>query len=112
MSDEAMWARRVLEWKSSGQTSEAYCEGKAYTAGGLRQWAYRQRQEGRRKADRPALRIARMLRVPARPVASGPAVGAAELVVEIGAARVTVRAGCDGVTLATVLEILAARGAQ
>src|SRR2546423_1253593 len=41
--DETMakWAERVAEWKAGGLTSAAYCEGKVFTAGGLRLWAHR-----------------------------------------------------------------------
>jgi hypothetical protein len=36
MSDTESWEGRVAEWKASGLSATAYCEGKPFTAGGLR----------------------------------------------------------------------------
>ncbi len=115
MADQEAWAQRVSEWKSSGLTSAAYCDGKPFTAGGLRHWAHRL---SRGRQQEQAVRLARVVRVSAprrssrepSPVAAG----SEALVVEIGAARVAVRPGFDRATLVAVLEVLAAgtRGAQ
>jgi len=109
MPDQEKWVRRVSEWRSSGLTSTAYCEGKPFTAGGLRYWAH-QLSRGP-QAGEASVRMARVVRVPSsRPpsressaLARGPEV----LVVELGAARVAVRPGFDRETLAAVLEVLA-----
>ena len=125
MTNTGIWEKRVSEWRASGLTSSAYSEGKSFTAGGLRHWAHRVRQQRGRKAGEAAVRIGRVVRAPApaclaeRP--AGPeVVGAGErvtsaaaseaLVVELGAARVMVRPGFNQATLAAVLEVLAARG--
>ncbi len=116
-ADTAKWRRRVQEWRASGLSSTAFSEGEPFSAGGLRHWAHRLRQQQAAKAARP-VRIARVVSVPAAPLAEtrepapGVAVAAAEaaLVVEVGAARVAVRPGFDRVTLAAVLEVLASRG--
>jgi hypothetical protein len=103
-----MWARRVAEWKASGLSSPTFCEGKPFTAGGLRHWSHRLRREGQR---RPAsVRMARLVRfstLKSAPAESGTGT-APDLVIAIGAARVAVRRGVDRGTLATVVDVLAA----
>jgi hypothetical protein len=108
MADEETWARRVTEWKASGLSSPAFCEGKPFSAGGLRHMAHRL-GHGRRQ-DRPSVRVARVVRVPEPSSLHGErsSAGAApELVLDIGAARIAVRPGFDRATLAAVLEVLA-----
>jgi hypothetical protein len=114
-----VWAARVAEWRASGQTSTGYCEGKPFTAGGLRHWAYRLCKGAQRQPQSPPIRVARVLRRPAvssdsrRPsagVAAGPTPTPEPLVVECGAMRVAVRPGFDRATLAAVLEVIAVRG--
>lgn len=124
MTNRETWAERVAEWKASGRTSTAYSEGKSFTAGGLRHWAYRLRTEKPPKPATPLLRIARVVRRPAsraevaRQVPApryaqeaatlGP--GPEALVVECGAMRVAVRPGFDRGTLAAVLDVMATLG--
>ncbi len=109
MADREAWAKRVAEWKSSGLTSRAFCQGKDFTPGGLRHMAHR--LGGSERRGRPSVRIARVVRLsgerpsrvetPQRPEV--PAV-----VVEFGMARVLVKPGADRATLATVVEVLTA----
>jgi transposase len=116
MTDAETWARRVEEWRASGQSSVAYCEGKPFTAGGLRNWAHRLRAQAPR-AERPQVRIGRVLvreavaSAPGSPEGPGEASGGAPsadpaLVVECGDARVLVRPGFDRASFAAVLGIL------
>ena len=107
---EKRWAERVAEWRASGQTSTEFCEGRGFTAGGLRHWAYRLRKGGAKTtalARSPAIRMLRVERVTNATASSTP-VGAAALTIELGAARLAVPAGFDGATLRTVLEVLVA----
>lgn len=102
-----MWAKRVAEWKASGLTSESYCEGKPFTAGGLRHWSHRLRER-----EQPApVRMARVVRISELkspgPAGRTPSGVAPDLVVEIGTARIAVRPGFDRATLADVVEVLA-----
>jgi len=113
MDNRAIWAERIAEWKASGLTSEAYCEGKPFTAGGMRHWAYLLRQVTPRKPV--ALATVRMAKVV--PVVRAVPIVAARssqppeaLFVEVGDLRVAVRPGFDQATLAAVVEVLAARG--
>ena len=116
-ADTAKWRKRVREWQSSGLTSTAFSEGEPFSAGGLRHWAHRLRQQRAAKAAQ-SVRIARVVRVPAAALpethdaAAGAALAAAPaaLVAEVGAARVAVRSGFDRATLAAVLDVLASRG--
>jgi transposase len=36
---ESRWAARVEEWRASGKTAREFCEGKEFSAGGLRYWS-------------------------------------------------------------------------
>jgi hypothetical protein len=127
------WAARVAEWKSSGLTSTKYCEGRDFTPGGLRHWAYRLRMTAARtaapgRASAPAPRRAyrqekgaaktelvrqptvQVLRVQRVAVVKGAdrAPTALPLRITIGAAKLAVPAGFDGETLRTVLDVLVA----
>ena len=108
-----MWAERIADWKASGLTSVAYCEGKPFTAGGLRHSAYRLRQVTPRKPVALAeVRIAKVVSRPAPAVVAVPSRSPEALVVEVGDARIAVRPGFDRATLAAVVEVLAARGGR
>ncbi|MBI5548691.1 MAG: hypothetical protein HY901_32820 [Deltaproteobacteria bacterium] len=115
MEDTTIWLRRVDEWRASGLTSEKYCEGKSFTAGGLRNWAFKLGKV-KKRAPRPTVRLARVLRSPPRPAeewrpgASSCTSEGAMLFLECGRVRMAIRPGFDRVTLATVLELLDARG--
>lgn len=110
MTDREVWAERVAEWKASGLSSPAYCAGKDFTPGGLRYWAHRLAHGD---GARPRVRLAKVVpvrrrqRQEARPAPLG--VAPDLVVVEVGGARIAVRAGFDRATLAMVLdELLAA----
>ena len=106
---EKRWAERVAEWRASWLSSMEFCEGRGFTAGGLRHWAYRLRKAGAKTtllARRPVIRVLRVERVTDATASSAP-VGAS-LTIELGAARMAVPAGFDGATLRTVLEVLVA----
>jgi hypothetical protein len=105
MDNRAKWEERVAGWKASGFTSEAYCKGKPFTAGGLRHWAYRLRLDAR-----PAVRLARVVRRPAPRVEDAAPVPAAVLMLECCGMRVVVPPGFDRATLGAVLDVLASRG--
>jgi hypothetical protein len=119
----ALWSERVSEWRASGQSSTAFCKGKAFTAGGLRYWASRLKgAPPRSPSSKPEVRLARVLRTPAPvraeergrvPAAAGSAVTSEPtLVVEVHGARVSVRPGFDRATLAAVLDVLASQGGR
>ena len=106
----------MADWRASGLTSLRFCEGREFTAGGLRHWSHKLRH-GAVPAEKPVVRVARVLRASARttgapslapaPVASGVDV---PVVVELGGARVALQRGFDRETLAAVLDVLASRG--
>jgi hypothetical protein len=127
------WAARVAEWKASGLTSTKYCEGRDFTPGGLRHWAYRLRMTAARtgapgRASSPAPRRAcqretsaaktelvrqptvQVLRVDRMAVVKAADRGptAPALRITLGAAKLAVPAGYDGATLRTVLDVLVA----
>lgn len=122
------WAKRVAEWRESRLTSVQFSEGRGFSAGGLRHWAYRLAHGDRKRpkasptpTPKTSIRMARVLRAPksvALAVAEKSASTAVDaggsliepaLAIELGAARVLVRRGVDAVTLATVVDVLASR---
>lgn len=111
MADQETWAKRVAERKESGLSSPAFCEGKDFTAGGLRHWAYR--LEHGDPPRRPRVRLARVVRTRARAESRSPGGDRPpEIIVEIGGARILVWPGFDRETVAALVEVLAARIAR
>lgn len=99
---EAKWAERVREWKAGGQTAKEFAAGRDYRPSTLVYWASRLRTgtEQRKKRER-RIRIARVVRVPAPTDAA--------IVVAVGVARVSVRAGFDPDVLRQVVLALGDR---
>jgi hypothetical protein len=111
---ESKWAARVEEWRGSGKTAPAFCEGKEFTAGGLRYWASRlgggavgrrRVARGRRASKATAaskeVRLARVVRRPQRADSTE-----TPILIEVGDGRVGVRRGFDASSLRVVLDIL------
>jgi transposase len=97
MADARTWTKRVAEWRSSGQTADAFSAGRGFAPGTLRWWASRLE---RRKAG--------FIRV-VRDIAPTPERDAA-IEIEIGGVRVLVRAGFDRDALAKVLDVVRGGG--
>src|SRR5215831_14733922 len=95
------WAERVAAWRSSGQSSYEFCEGRAFTAGGLRHWAHRLKKGTAAKpsgpSSRPALRLVRLGRRPTSAASVTPAMDgpceSAGVSVHSGAVRIVVARG-------------------
>lgn len=100
---EAKWAERVREWKASGQTAKEFAAGRDFKASTLVYWAscLRTGGERRKKREKRGVRIARVVRV-------APATDGA-IVVAVGVARVSVRAGFDPEVLRQVVLALGER---
>lgn len=118
MASQATWARRVGEWRESGQTSEEFASGRDFSAGGLR-WAASKKRGGERTRKAPAVAVAKVVRSGAAAgamVRVVPAAGTRSsesdvvVVLEVGGARLGVRRGCDATTLAAVFEAMSRRG--
>ena len=134
---EQKWAERIDGWRESGLTSEQFSEGRAFSANGLRHWAYKLGKTKRRRpgVEAPEVRIVRVVRAAAEtpaatmvgttgaPAATAPAPTPAPMVaamsathvdsslgIEVGAVRVVVQPGFDRATLMAVLDVLAVRG--
>jgi hypothetical protein len=90
---EDVWAKRVETWRASGETADVFAQDKGFEGSTLRWWSSRL---GR--AVQPGfLRLV--------PKACAPQVDA-EVVVEVGHARVRVKAGFDVTLLAEVVAAL------
>ena len=100
----------MAEWRASGLTSEAFSADRGFTAGRLRQWAYRLGKTRKHARSAPVVRMARVVRVGSSPVP----VPASDvpILVEVGGVRVSLRAGFDRATLGAVLDLLGCRGAR
>lgn len=96
---ERQWAERVAEWRASGRSARAYCEGRDFNHRDLYRWGQRLKRAAPRRAPAGAVQ---MVRVESRKVTPPQAA----LTIELGATRVAVPAGYDGATLRTVLEAL------
>jgi transposase len=111
MANTETWRRRVAEWRSSGQTAEAFSSGKGYAAGTLFWWSSRLGRASPTvvsdmRGARSGVRLARVVRQattvsPREAVLSGVS---GEVVVELGAMRIIVRNGADAATVGAVLE--------
>ena len=102
----ATWARRVREWKTSGDTAAKFSEAGGFSEVGLRNWSYRLK----RAKDAPPSETVRMVRVE-RALGREKAAPRAEdqaviLSVEVGGARVAVTPGFDRATLAAIVDVL------
>ncbi len=96
-TNESLWAERVRAWRASGEPVAKFVQGRGYSASALRSWAQRL------GPTEPSPRFLRV--VPSKP-APGPAPGAPELVLEVGAVRVRLAPGFDPALLADVLRAL------
>lgn len=125
MTSATVWARRVREWRASGQSSEAFAAGKGFTGGGLRFWAHRLKLEdaGSRapaesrsrpkaapaKTRRKAVRVARVIRTsPGAPPVSARVDGS--IVFDFAGTRVAVQADYDRAALRDLLALLGEAG--
>jgi hypothetical protein len=95
MSDDGTWARRVAEWRASGEPATTFSGGRGFSSSALRYWAKRLERE------RPkTVALARLVR------ADGVGGDGREILIEIGRARVSVGRGFDRETLHAVVEVL------
>ena len=101
---ETKWAGRVAEWRESGQTATAFCEGKEFAAGGLRYWSSRLNRREPEKSPARSVRVARVIRT----VHATTTTVESTLVVEVGGARIQVRRGFDGQILRSIVDALGA----
>jgi len=86
------WAERIAAWRESGLTSEKFCEGRDFSANGLRHWAYKlgQTKQRRPKATVPIARVVRAAAAAptaAEAITSTPLAIDGSLTVEINGAR-------------------------
>ena len=115
----AKWAERIGEWRDSGKSAEEFTVGKDYGASGLR-WAASQlmaeketrptppsgpasrRQPPSEGADPPGAQPPRFMPVRMRKAQPD----GAEMIVEVGGARIRVTRGMDVVLLGDVVRAL------
>jgi hypothetical protein len=93
MTTEDTWAKRVEAWRASGETADAFAQGKGFEGSTLRWWSSR-------LGRAPTPQFLRLV-----PKARAVQVDAG-LVVEVGRARVCVKAGFDTKLLAEVVAAL------
>jgi len=105
MSDTVeTWKKRVASWRASGQTAEAFSEGRPWSPKTLRWWSSRLGREHARTP--PVIRVAQLVR-------SAPAERGAVVVEVLDArVRITVEAGAPAESVSAVLAILVPREAS
>lgn len=94
MADAKTWAKRVAEWRASGESAGSFAAGRGFAPSTLRWWASR--------FARDAGGLVRV--VTAAPVVARSRETAIEI--EIAGARVLVTAGFDRAALADVVAVL------
>src|SRR6266542_2215529 len=105
---QAKWAARVSEWRQSGKPAEEFAVGRGGEGSTLRYWSSRLKHGT--YAVPTETQPVRMVRVVRRSKLAAVATAEAGIVVEVGAARVTVRRGFDPLLLRELVESL--RGEQ
>jgi hypothetical protein len=90
---EEIWVKRIEAWRASGETADAFASGKGYEGSTLRWWSSR-------------LGRAEKLRFVQLVPKAGAAQVDAGVVVEVGHARIRVKAGFDTRLLAEVVAAL------
>ena len=102
------WRRRVASWRASGETAEKFSSGRGFSAGTLRWWSSRLGRDV--DPDPPVIRLAQLVRSPPAELRDR----RGGIVVELldARARITVEAGVDRDSFATVIEVLGMRGAR
>ena len=118
MADATTWAKRVREWKDSGQTAAEFCESRELNSGTLLWWSSKLKRAGAATTARATevMPLARLVRRAhddlAPPTRAASTVG---VEIQLGGAKVVVLPGADRATLGMVLEVLgdgARRGAR
>lgn len=116
MANATEWTKRVEAWRAAGVPSDEFCEGRGFTSGSLRHWAYKLGMT-RGRGGQPPARAAVVAKGPAAP--EPPTIRVAQivrrdvarreplsLVVEAAGARLTIPSGYDASTLSVVLDAL------
>ena len=105
---QAKWAVRVSEWRQSGKSAEEFAEGRGFEGSTLRYWSSRLKHgTDTVPPETPPVRMARVVRRSKLAAdATTKATAEAGIVVEVGAARVTVRRGFDRLLLRELIESL------
>jgi len=96
MTNTEEWKTYVAEWRASGLSAEEFCKQRGLSRTRLWAWSSRLRK-AERSVSGGGVQLARVIR-------SGPREDDRTVTVELHGARVVVRAGIDGATLAAVLE--------
>jgi hypothetical protein len=109
VATKQVWRQRVQAWRASRKRSDEFCEGRDFSAGLLRHWAWRLGLTRKRRRKEPAAAPHRHIQL-ARVVVPAPSRSSAGsrdgIEVQMGSARVHVRPGFDAETLTTTLTAL------
>jgi transposase len=97
---EAIWERRVAEWRASGLSMKRFVDGRDFSLGELRHWSCRVKTTATPGKPGADVRLARVIRAE-EVTGAGP-----DVIIEKGGARVRVGLGVDVSTLRAVLSAL------
>jgi transposase len=98
MAKASEWAKRVADWRASGQTAAEFSEAQGYPVASLRYWSSKLGQgkatgSGRRQA--PVVQLARVTQAVVRELP----LRAAHMIIDVDGARLTVCGEVDAVSL-------------
>lgn len=118
MANAQVWRQRVQAWKGSGKGADDFCKGQDFSASLLRHWAWRlgltRRRQGRPESSptrpMPLARVVVARSLETATAADAARVGGIDL--DVGGARVHVRAGFDRSTLSDLLDVLEHRAGR
>jgi hypothetical protein len=96
MADARTWARRVAEWRASGESAGSFAAGRGFAPSTLRWWSSR--------LSRRSVGLVRVVTPP--PSAAVARACETAIEIEIAGARVLVTSGFDRAALADVVAVL------
>jgi transposase len=102
MSKQIDWAAEVAVWRASGKTAREFCEERGYAATRLYWWSSQLKRSQGVPAGKTEVRLARVV----RKSGATDAVQRPPIVIQVGQARVEVRADADRGALSLVLQSL------
>ena len=123
MTDTKVQNRLVSEWRESRLSATKFCEGRGFTSGQLRNWAYRLRRSEKRRAVQvhEPVRFARVVTAPKAPPVGSDEQAPTEpiaarqrplLLMVAPGTRIAIRAGFCVATLVSVLDVLERRAVR
>ena len=105
MAKASEWAKRVADWRASGQTAAEFSEAHGYPVASLRYWSSKLGQENATGSGRRQTPVVRLARVTQAVLGELP-LRAARMIIEVDGARLTVCGQVDAVSLRAAVSAM------